>query len=175
MISIGVISPLHKENIRRCLKRILPGCATVSKSADSDTLRALDASGTDFCILDLENCSCYVDIIILDTNEKPFVSKALRSLTPATRLLYNSDCCPPIIHPYAISYGFSQSSTATVSSVDESALILCLHPILRLDNTICDESEYLVHSSEPCINNILCAVACGALCGTVAGGTLTLV
>lgn len=175
MISIGIISPFQKENIRRCLKKILPCCATVSKSADSDTLRALGASGTDFCIIDLERSSCYVDILILDTCDKPLVSKALRSITPDTRLLYNSDCCPPIIHPYAISYGFSQSSTATVSSINETALILCLHPFVRLDNTVCGESEYLVRSDEPCVNNVLCAVACGALCGTVSNAAATFI
>ena len=170
MVLIGIISPLHKDNIRRCLKRILINCTAVSKKTDCDTLYALEMSSVDFCVIDLEKNSCYVDILILDTDNKTLISKALRSISPDTRLVYNFDCFPQIVHPYAVSYGFSENATATVSSVDETAMILYLHPIIRLDNSISDEGEYRVQCCETNVSDILCAVACGMLCGTVGNG-----
>lgn len=174
MVRIGIISPLHKENIRRCLKSVLKQCSVLSKPTDIDTLSALERSGANFCILDLEKNSCFVDILILDTFDKAFITKALKSITPNTRLVYNSDICPEICHPYAVGYGFSQNSVATVSSVDDASFLMCLHPFVRLDNTIADEREYLVSCSGLCISDALCAVACGALCGTVTDCSVTI-
>lgn len=167
MVRIGIISPLHKENIRRCLKSVLKQCSVLSRPTDIDTISALELSGVNFCILDLEKNSCFVDILILDTFDKELIAKALKSITPNTRLVYNSDICPEIHHPYAVGYGFSQNSVATVSSVDDASFLMCLHPLIRLDNTVADEREYLVSCSGSCISDALCAVACGALCGTV--------
>ena len=153
MVRIGIISPLHKENIRRCIKRIIPRCAAVSGSAGDDILCALADSGVKNCVIDLEKNSCYVDILIFDTCDRSLASKALRSISSDTRLLYSSDCCPPIIHPYAISYGFSQESTVTVSSFIGDYLILS---VVR--------NKYS-HSVCGCVNEMLCASACGTLCG----------
>ena len=174
MIRIGIISPFHKENIRRCLKSVLKECASVSKSADNDTLYALEMSGVSFCVLDLEKNSRFVDILILDTSDTTLINKSLRAVVPETRLVYNSDKCPKIKHPYAVSYGFSHSATATVSSVDEDSFLMCLHSVIRLDNSIADDSEYLIYCDEQNISDALCAVACGALCNTLENKNLTI-
>ena len=167
MIRIGIISPFHKENIRRCLKSVLRECASVSKSADDDTLCALEMSGVSFCILDLEKNSCFVDILILDTNDAALINKSLRAVVPDTRLVYNFDKCPEIHHPYAVSYGFSRSATATISSVNEHSFLMCLHSVIRLDNSVAEDCEYMVYCDDESIYDALCAVACGALCNTI--------
>lgn len=165
MIRIGIISPFHKENIRKYLKSVLHKCTTVSISADNDTLRALELSGVSFCTIDLEKNSCFVDILILDTEDTSLINKSLRAVFPDTRLIYNSDKCPEINHPYAISYGFSNGAAATVSSVTENSFLMYLHSLRRLDNSMTDEGEYMIYCAAENITDALCAVTCAALCG----------
>lgn len=166
MIRIGIISPFHKENIRKYLKNVLHECTTVSKSADSDTLLALELSGVSFCAIDLEKNSCFVDILILDTEDDTLINKSLRAMFPDTRLIYNSDKCPEINHPHAISYGFANRATATVSSVAENSFLMYLHSLQRLDNTLTDEGEYMVYCDAENITDALCAITCAVLCGS---------
>lgn len=173
MIRIGIISPFHKENIRKYLKKVLRECTTLSKPTDNDTLLALESSGVSYCAVDLEKSSCFVDILILDTADNVLISKSLRAIFPDTRLVYNFDKCPEITHPHAIGYGFANHATATVSSVTDGSFLMCMHSFLRLDNTLCEEGEYLIGCSGENITDALCAVTCAALCGTIESKSLS--
>lgn len=180
MIRIGILSVLHKDKLQRCLKSILYDCTCIEKAVNSELLYALEQSGVNFCIVDPEKVDCYVDILILDCADNSLIKKSLKSISPNTRLLYNSDRYPTIIHPYAVGYGFSENSTVTVSSVNEDdsgerSLMMCMHPFLRLNNTVSDECEYLVHFTMSKINDVLCSVACAELCGAIHQKKLTLI
>ena len=57
----------------------------------------------------------------------------------------------------------------------ERSLMMCMHPFLRLNNTVSDECEYLVHFTMSKINDVLCSVACAELCGAIHQKKLTLI
>ncbi len=130
MIKIGILAPQNHKEITNTFLDILKKnhiIAAVKKNLRDikKNVTFLEKSGIEYAIIVFEEALIYpidLDILIIDNmpNKALITYSLIECVREKTILVYNTDngYLPKLEHKNAIDYGFSSSSSVTVSSIE---------------------------------------------------------
>lgn len=185
MTKIGILAPNNSTQIVNALVMIFKSDKTLvavkkNNARIEHELNFLDRNGIKYTLIVFNTKKIYpvgLDVLILDNeqNTRLVSYDLIECMSERTILIYNTDngFLPHINHPNAIDYGYSSTSSVTISSVNYtensiSFIVSIQREIYGLYDNILPIGEILISSgykAELC--NLLCAVICSLICGII--------
>lgn len=183
MTTIGIFACTNTSEIIEALLLLLKNDRnTVALKSYYDESEAdfefYNYSEADYVLIPFSRNHIYpvtLDILILDNpdNKRIVTYDLIKCIDENTILIYNTDngYLPKLEHPNAIDYGFSQTSTVSISSIEYlgsssySFIISVQENFKCLNGGIYPVGEILINcSSDIKIENRIPAVICGLVC-----------